>query len=119
MVTLNDAIMSALGGQPISDGLAKYYLATGGSGSNLHDIERSWLVSKIGSDSGGTISDPVAIGAWEQDGTPVAGYALNEAAWLDVAPDDFDMADPENPIAVRPTAWRDIHRWAGWGDKQA
>lgn len=33
MVTLNDAIMPALGGQPISDGLAKYYLATGGWGN--------------------------------------------------------------------------------------
>lgn len=63
--------------------------------------------------------DPIAIGAWEQDGTPVAGYALNESAWLDVAPDDYDMTDPENPVAVRPTAWRDIHKWAGWGDKQA
>jgi hypothetical protein len=29
------------------------------------------------------------------------------------------LADPENPAPVRPTAWRDIHRWAGWGDKQA
>jgi len=63
--------------------------------------------------------DPIAICAWEQDGTPVAGYALNEAAWLDVAPDECDMADPENPVAVRLTTWRDIHRWAGWGDKQA
>lgn len=63
--------------------------------------------------------DPIAIGAWEQDGTPVAGYALNEAAWLDVAPDDYDMSDPDNPVPVRPTAWRDIHKWAGWGDKQA
>lgn len=63
--------------------------------------------------------DPIAIGAWNEDGTPVEGYALNEAAWLDVAPDDWDLTDPENPVAVRPTAWRDIHRWAGWGEKQA
>jgi len=63
--------------------------------------------------------DPIAIGAWEQNGTPVAGYALNEAAWLDVAPDDFDMTDPDSPVPVRPTTWRDIHKWAGWGDKQA
>lgn len=62
--------------------------------------------------------DPIPIGAWYEDGTPVAGYALNESAWLDVAPDDYDMTDPENPVAVRPTTWRDIHRWAGWGEKQ-
>lgn len=62
---------------------------------------------------------PVAIGAWHEDGTPVSGYALNEAAWVAVAPDDWDMTDPENPVAVRPTEWRDIHRWAGWGEKQA
>lgn len=61
---------------------------------------------------------PVAIGAWHEDGTPVPGYALNEAAWLDVAPDDYDTSDPEHPVAVRPTAWRDIHRWAGWAEKQ-
>lgn len=61
MMTLNDAISSALGGQPINDGLAQYYLATGGSGSNLY----------------------------------------------------------ENPVAARPAVWRDIHKWAGWGDKQA
>ena len=62
--------------------------------------------------------EPVAIGAWHEDGSPVDGYPLNEQAWLDVAPDDFDMADPENPVAMRPTAWRDIHQWAGWGEKQ-
>lgn len=53
------------------------------------------------------------------NGTPAAGYALNEAAWLDVAPDDYDMTDPENPVAIRHTTWRDIHKWAGWGDKHA
>ena len=62
--------------------------------------------------------DPIAIGAWHEDGTPVAGYPLNEATWLDVAPDDWDASDPEHPIPVRPTAWRDIHRWAGWAEKQ-
>lgn len=62
---------------------------------------------------------PIAIGAWDADGTPVNGYQLDEFAWLAVAPDDFDMTDPDNPVPVRPTAWRDIHRWAGWGEKQA
>lgn len=61
---------------------------------------------------------PVAIGAWYEDGTPVPGYALNEPAWLDVAPDEWDMTDPDNPVAVRPTHWRDIHGWSGWGEKQ-
>lgn len=61
--------------------------------------------------------DPIAIGAWEQDGTPIDGYALNEIAWLEVAPDDYDTTDPENPVAVRPVVWRDIHTWAGWGNK--
>lgn len=62
--------------------------------------------------------DPVAIGAWNEDGSPIPGYALNEAAWLDVAPDDIDSTDPEHPVPVRPTVWRDIHRWAGWGEKR-
>lgn len=62
---------------------------------------------------------PVAIGAWFEDGTPVPGYPLNEAAWVEVAPDDWDTTDPDNPVPVRPTAWRDLHRWAGWGEKQA
>ena len=34
------------------------------------------------------------------------------------APDDYDMTDPDNPVAMRPTHWRDIHRWAGWAEKQ-
>lgn len=42
MTTLNDAILSALGGQPINDGLAQYYLATGGSGSN----PRGWMLRR-------------------------------------------------------------------------
>ena len=25
--------------------------------------------------------------------------------------------DPENPVPVRPTAFREIHGWAGWGAK--
>lgn len=61
---------------------------------------------------------PIAIGAWEMDGTPLDGYALNEAAWLEVAPDLFDNADPENPVPYRPTEWSDIHGWAGWGEKR-
>jgi hypothetical protein len=60
---------------------------------------------------------PIAIGSWHEDGTPVEGFTLNETAWLDVAPDDWDMTDPENPVPVRPTRFRDIHRWAGWGEK--
>lgn len=61
---------------------------------------------------------PTIIGAWNEDGTPVDGYALNEAEWLAVAPDEFDAIDPENPIPVRPTAFRGIHGWAGWAAKQ-
>lgn len=61
---------------------------------------------------------PISLGAWHQDGTPVQGHPLNEAAWLEVAPDDFDMTDPENPIPTRPTQWREIHRWQGWEPKQ-
>ena len=60
---------------------------------------------------------PVAIGAWHQDGTAVDGYALNESAWLDVAPDEIDNTDPENPVAVRPTAFREVHQWGGWEPK--
>lgn len=60
---------------------------------------------------------PVAIGAWHQDGAAVDGFALNESAWLDVAPDEIDNSDPDSPVAVRPTAFREIHRWGGWAPK--
>jgi hypothetical protein len=60
----------------------------------------------------------VIIGAWFFDGSAVPGYALNEAEFLRVAPDDFDLAvDGITPVPVRPTAFRDVHRWAGWGEK--
>lgn len=62
--------------------------------------------------------EPVAIGAWDPDGVPVDGYSLDVAAWLEVAPDVLDMTDPDNPLAVRPTAWSEIHRWGGWAEKQ-
>lgn len=62
--------------------------------------------------------DPRIIGAWNPDGSPVEGYPLNEAEWLAVAPDEFDTSDPENPVPVRPTAFREIHGWAGWEPKQ-
>lgn len=61
---------------------------------------------------------PIAIGAWHEDGSPVDGYTLNEPAWLDVAPCDWDTTNPDNPVPVYPTKWKDIHRWAGWGEKQ-
>lgn len=61
---------------------------------------------------------PAVIGAWNLDGTMVEGYTLNEAEWLAVAPDDFDTTDPENPVPVRPAAFREIHGWAGWASKQ-
>ena len=62
--------------------------------------------------------EPVIIGAWHQDGTPVPGYPLDVAAWLDVAPDEVDAADPEAPVYSRPTGFTEIHRWAGWSQKQ-
>ena len=51
------------------------------------------------------------------DGTPVEGYALDEAAWLAVAPDVLDPADEESLAFVRPTAFTEIHQWGGWMQK--
>lgn len=62
--------------------------------------------------------EPVAIGAWNIDGTPVDGYPLNEAEWLAVAPDIPDPADEESLAFVRPTAFAEIHSWGGWGMKE-
>jgi hypothetical protein len=59
---------------------------------------------------------PVIIGAWRFDGSAVPGYPLNEGEWLNVAPDDL-VADGERVLISRPTAFRDVHRWAGWGEK--
>lgn len=92
----------------------------------LNERNGRLLVDGIGKaeDVGGVIGiltqlgrGPVAIGAWHQDGTGVDGFALNEAAWLDVAPDEIDNSDPENPVAVRPTAFREVHQWGGWEPK--
>lgn len=56
---------------------------------------------------------PKIIGAWQQDGTPIAAYPLDTAEWLVVAPDTLD----ENLTPTRPTTFREVHRWAGWGVK--
>lgn len=61
---------------------------------------------------------PQPIGGWKQSGEPLAYYPLNVTAWLAIAPDELDMTDPENPVATRPAVWREVHRWAGWGEKQ-
>lgn len=92
----------------------------------LNERNGRLLVDGIGKaeDVGGVIGiltqlgrGPVAIGAWHQDGTAVDGFALNESAWLDVAPDEIDNSYPENPVSVHPTAFREVHQWGGWEPK--
>ena len=62
--------------------------------------------------------NPVVIGAWQFDGTPIREYPLNEREWLSVAPDDFEpSADGESTVPVRPRAFRNAHQFAGWGEK--
>lgn len=46
--TLNDEIQRVTGGPTISDGLRAYYLAHGGTGTTLNDLERSWLIALTG-----------------------------------------------------------------------
>lgn len=58
--------------------------------------------------------DPRIIGAWYPDGAPVAAYPPSLEAWLEVAPDEHDAEG--NPR--RPTAFSEIHAWAGWGPKE-
>lgn len=53
---------------------------------------------------------PKIIGAWQPDGTSVEGFAVDHAAWIEVAP---DIAED-----TRPTGFSEIHRWAGWEPKQ-
>ena len=62
--------------------------------------------------------EPRAIGAWNMDGTAVEGYPLIVAEWIEAAPDWIDATDPENPVAVRPTEFREIHQWGGWAAKE-
>lgn len=57
---------------------------------------------------------PALIGAWHHDGTPVAGFPLDEAAWLEVAPDEIDAEG----VPHRPVAFAEIHGWAGWEPKE-
>lgn len=61
--------------------------------------------------------DPRIVGAWYPDGALVAAYPFDLAPWLVVAPDELDLTDPDNPIATRPTAFRETHGWAGWAPK--
>lgn len=58
---------------------------------------------------------PILIGGWDMGGQAVEGFPLGEVAWLDVAPDEVDETDPENPVVRRPTQYRQTHGWAGWG----
>ena len=60
---------------------------------------------------------PAVVGGWHQDGTPVAEYPLIVSEWCAAAPDIIDATDPENPVAVRPTAFSEIHQWGGWEPK--
>lgn len=62
--------------------------------------------------------NPTPIGGWKRNGEPLAYYPLNLTQWLAVAPDVWDMTDPDNPVPMRPTAFIEGHRWAGWGEKQ-
>lgn len=62
--------------------------------------------------------DPKIIGAWYIDGAPVAAYPFSLENFLEVAPDEFDYTDPENPVPVRPARYVEIHSWAGWAPKQ-
>lgn len=74
------------------------------------DVERAvGLLTQLG-------RAPEIIGAWTPDGSMVEGYALNEAAWLAVAPDVPPATEGGQP--TRPTAFADVHGWLGWEAKQ-
>lgn len=55
---------------------------------------------------------PKVIGAWNMDGALAEGYALDNAAWVEVAPDVI-----VDEVAVRPTEFSEIHSWGGWAPK--
>lgn len=61
---------------------------------------------------------PVAIGAWNDDGTKVEGYTLSVGAWCVAAPDVIDATDPQKLVVSRPVSFKEIHRWAGWEPKE-
>ncbi len=89
----------------------------------LHEREGRLLVDGIGSKADiDTVlamlaqfgRDPRIIGAWYPDGAPVAAYPPSLEAWLEVAPDELDA----DGTPRRPTAFTEIHAWAGWAPKQ-
>lgn len=47
MTTLSDAIRAVVGGTSINDGLMAYFAANGGVGTNLLDLERSYLLARL------------------------------------------------------------------------
>lgn len=60
--------------------------------------------------------DPIRIGVFDKDGQLIGQQ--NAAEWLKVAR-NVDTYDASGNLvsSVRPTAWVDVHQWAGWGVK--
>ena len=58
MITLDDAILRATGGNSVEDGLAAYYLAGGATGSTPDELSRSYAMSRaVGVDPNATTDD--------------------------------------------------------------
>lgn len=119
-------LLFSMDGPRLSEAQASVF-ATFGQWVVLNEHGGRLLVDAVGeyNDIGNAMStlqamgrSPQPIGGWKKDGDALAYYPLNVTAWLDVAPDDVDDTDPDNPVLVRPTSFRDAHRWAGWSAKK-
>lgn len=56
-----------------------------------------------------------AVGAWAHGGHPQR--AINDARWVQDAPDIITGGTPEAPVYGRPTQWAQVHKWLGWQDR--
>lgn len=61
--------------------------------------------------------DPIVIGIFDSDGLLVGQF--NTAEWLKVARDVISYnVDGTVASVTRPLSYIDVHRWAGWAEKQ-
>lgn len=123
-MTIN--LLFSMDGPRLNDEQASIFAAFG-QWVVLNEREDRLLVDAVGeyTDIGDAMTalsaygrNPTPIGGWKRDGEPLANYPLDLAAWLAVAPDEWDTANPESPVASRPTGWREVHRWSGWAAKK-
>lgn len=122
---MNVNVLFSMVGPPLTDAQMERIQAIGVSGWHVINERRlRLLVSAIGESTAMQAvmrrldqfnREPRIIGVWRRNGSAIGAYPFNLQRYLQVAPDDID---PITQQPVRPTQWRETHRWQGWAPKQ-